>query len=388
MEPNDPRLTFGRFLAEVGPRFGPRRAVVFEGRALAYRELEREARLLARALIGAGVVKGARVAVHMGNRPEWIVAAFAVGMLGGVLVPVNTFASRSELKYVLRHSDASVLLMQPGLQKHRFLEDLLAEYPAIALGAPGRLRCLDLPQLRRVACIGIDAPRGGVETWGQLLAHEQGVSDELLDAAISEVEPADDGVLIYTSGTTAQPKGVLHTQRAAILQSWRFAEILRLEPDDRVYTTYPFFWTAGIAMSIGPTFAVGATLLLQEVFEPGAALEMIEAERATAVHAWPHQQKALGEHPIGGGARPAQRAQGRLQRADREAGRASRRTSTAPEPPTASPRPSRSPPCFPPTRRSSCASGPAAARSRAWRCASSIPCRARSSRSAAPARSP
>jgi len=297
MEVNDPRLTFGRFLAEVGPRFGPRRAIVFEDQALSYRELDREARLLARALIGAGVVKGARVAVQMGNRPEWITAAFAVGMLGGVLVPVNTFASRAELKYVLRHSDASVLLMQPDLQKHRYLEELLAEYPAIARGAPGRLRCLDLPQLRRVACIGIDAPRGGVETWGQLLAHEQGVSDELLGAVISEVEPSDDGMLIYTSGTTAQPKGVLHTQRAAILQSWRFAEILRLEPDDRVFTTYPFFWTAGIAMSIGPTFAVGATLLLQEIFEPGAALALIEAERATAVHAWPHQQKALGEHP-------------------------------------------------------------------------------------------
>jgi fatty-acyl-CoA synthase len=297
MEPNDPRLTFGRFLAEVGPRHASRRAVIFEGRALAYRELEREARLLARALIGSGVVKGARVAVHMGNRPEWIVAAFAVGMLGGVLVPVNTFASRSELKYVLRHSDASLLLMQPGIQKHRFLEDLLAEYSTIARGAPGRLRCIELPQLRRIACIGIDAPRGGVETWGQLLAHEQGVSDELLDEAISEVEPSDDGLLIYTSGTTAQPKGVLHTQRAAILQSWRFVDFLRLEAEDRVFTTYPFFWTAGIAMSIGPTLAVGATLLLQEVFEPGEALELIERERATAVHAWPHQHKAMGEHP-------------------------------------------------------------------------------------------
>jgi fatty-acyl-CoA synthase len=297
MDAGDPHLTFGRFLAEVAARHAPRRAVVFEGRALSYRELEREARLLARALIGAGVVKGARVAVHMGNRPEWIVAAFAVGMIGGVLVPVNTLASRAEFKHVLRHSDASILLMQPGLAKHRYLDDLLGEYPAIARGAPGRLRCVVFPQLRRVACLAIDAPRGGVETWGQLLAYEQGVSDDLLDAAIAEVEPSDEAVLIYTSGTTAQPKGVLHMQRSPILQSWRFAEILRFEPEDRLYTTYPFFWTAGFAMSIGPTLAAGATLLLQEIFEPGEALALIERERATAVHAWPHQQKALGEHP-------------------------------------------------------------------------------------------
>jgi fatty-acyl-CoA synthase len=69
------------------------------------------------------------------------------------------------------------------------------------------------------------------------------------------------------------------------------------DAEDRVFTTYPFFWTAGIAMSLLPALASGACLLLQQTFEPGAALDLIEAERATAVHAWPHQQKALGEHP-------------------------------------------------------------------------------------------
>ncbi len=297
MEPNDSRLTPGRFLAQVAASHAERRAIHFEGRSIRYRDLEREARLLARALIGAGVVKGARVAVLMANRPEWIVCAFAVGMIGGVLVPVNTFASREELRYIQRHSDASLLLMQPALLRHACLDDLLASYRAVARGSSGRLRCVDLPQLRRVACLGIDAPRGAVETWDQLLALEEGVSDELLDAACAEVEPSDEGILIYTSGTTSHPKGVLHTQRAGVLQSWRVADLLRLTPDDRIYTTYPFFWTAGIAMSIGPALASGACLLLQETFEPGVALDLIESERATAVHAWPHQHKALGEHP-------------------------------------------------------------------------------------------
>jgi fatty-acyl-CoA synthase len=297
MEPNDPRLTPGRFLAQVAASHPERRAIYFEARSIRYRELEEEVRLLARALIGAGVVKGARVAVLMANRPEWIVCSFAVGMIGAVLVPVNTFASREELRYILRHSDASLLLMQPALLKHAYLDELLASYPAIARGSGGRLRCVDLPQLRRVACLGIDAPRGAVETWGQLLALEDGVSDELLDAACAEVEPSDEGILIYTSGTTSNPKGVLHSQRAGVVQSWRFADLLRLTPDDRIYTTYPFFWTAGIAMSIGPALASGACLLLQQSFEPAAALDLIESERASAVHAWPHQHKALGEHP-------------------------------------------------------------------------------------------
>jgi acyl-CoA synthetase (AMP-forming)/AMP-acid ligase II len=297
MDVQDRRLTLGRFLAQIAESWDERPAIQFEGRTTSYRGLERQSRQLARALIGAGVVKGARVAVHMANRPEWIVSAFAIGMVGGILVPVNTFARREEWQYILRHSDASLLLMQPSLRKHRYLEDLVAGYPAIALGDPGRLRCLELPQLRRVFCLGIDAGRGGVEAWPELLALQEGVPDALLDAVSEEVEPADDGVLIYTSGTTSLPKGVLHTQRAGVLQAWRFAEVLRFGPEERVYTTYPFFWTAGIAMSIGATFAAGGRLLLQETFEPGAALDLIEAERATAIHAWPHQQKALREHP-------------------------------------------------------------------------------------------
>jgi len=297
MDALDPRLSLGRFLGQVAREHAGRPAIRFEGRTTSYAELERKSRQLARALVGAGVVKGARVAVQMSNRPEWVVSAFAVGLVGGVLVPVNTFATREDLRYVLRHSDASMLLMQPELRGHRYLADLLGDYPAIARGRPGALRCVDLPQLRRVACLGIDAPRGGVETWGQLLALEEGVTDELLDAASAEVEPCDDGLLIYTSGTMATPKGVLHTQRAAVLQAWRFADMLRFGPDERVYTTYPFFWTAGIAMSIGATLAAGGRLLLQETFEPGAALELIESERATTIHAWPHQHKALGEHP-------------------------------------------------------------------------------------------
>ncbi|MFQ5416242.1 MAG: class I adenylate-forming enzyme family protein [Myxococcota bacterium] len=297
METNDPALTLGRFLQGAAGRHGDRCAIRFADRSIRFRELADEARALARALIGAGVGKGTRVAVLMANRPEWIVSAFAVGMAGGVLVPVNTFASEREFAFILRHSDAALLLMQPSLLKHEFLEDLLAVHPEVASGAPGRLRCAGMPQLRRVVCLGIDAPRGGVETWSQLLAQASDVPETLLDAIIAEVEPSDDAMIIYTSGTTADPKGVLHGHRAAVLQGHRFADLMGLERDDRLFTTYPFFWTAGIAMSLNPALASGACLLLQEAFEPCAALDIIERERATAIHAWPHQQKALAEHP-------------------------------------------------------------------------------------------
>jgi len=82
------------------------------------------------------------------------------------------------------------------------------------------------------------------------------------------------------------------------MQSWLIADEMRFTPADRVWTTYPFFWSAGICMALGATLASGATLVLQETFEPGAALQCLVDERANATQAWPHQAKAMAEHPL------------------------------------------------------------------------------------------
>src|SRR5204863_1832715 len=100
-----------------------------------------------------------------------------------------------------------------------------------------------------------------------------------------------------TSGTTARPKGVLHTHRPPALQSWRFAEQLRLDPDTRTWSAFPFFWTAGFCMVMGATLAAGGCLVLQEHFEPGEALRLLEAERVTTPFAWPHQSAQMEDHP-------------------------------------------------------------------------------------------
>ncbi len=302
LQPDASRYTMARFLADVADRHADRVALRFpapqgDDSAYTYREVEKAARELAKGLIGAGVVKGARVAVYMSNRPEWVISAFAVAMTGGVLVPLNTFATREERDYILRHSDASTLLMQPDLLKHHFLDDLLVDHQEIASAQPGKIRCESLPNLRRVACLGGGVPRGGVESWSDLARSGVEISDALLDSIISEIHPADDGVIIYTSGTTAHPKGVLHYQRAPVIHAWRYAELFGWDEDDVLWTSYPFFWSAGIAMSLGGGFAAGMTVVLAETFDAESGLEQIERMGATLVHAWPHQEKALAEHP-------------------------------------------------------------------------------------------
>lgn len=296
LQPDASRYTWGCFIEDVAARHGDRPVIRFEGRDISAAQLLSDARRLAKSLASIGVGKGMRVGLHMANRPEFAVASFAAAMLGAVLAPVNTFATRDEREYIFRHSDAAVLLFQRRLLKHDFLEELLEIVPGFAGAGP--VRDPKTPQLRHAVALGLDEPRGAVQPWEDFLRLGEDFPDAVLDAMIAEVYPADDGVIIYTSGTTSRPKGVLHMQRAPVIQSWLLADELRFTPEDRVWTTYPFFWSAGICMALGATIAAGATLVLQETFEPGAALQLIVEERANATQAWPHQAKAMSEHPL------------------------------------------------------------------------------------------
>jgi fatty-acyl-CoA synthase len=281
-------LTLGGMLADVAARYADREAMVFHepsgGERLCwrYRELAAGARLIARALLASGVGKGTRVAVLMGNRPEWVLCAFGVALAGGVLIPLNTYLEPPELRYVLRHSDTAFLLHQSKLAGH----DFDAMLDRLWGGDPSE----ELPHLRLAACLGRSS-------WEQLMTSADGRDDRTLDAAADGVSPHDDALVIYTSGTTAQPKGVLHSHRPPCLQSWRFAAQLCLDETVRVWSAFPFFWTAGFCMVMGATLAAGGCLVLQEHFEPGEALHLLESERVTSPHAWPHQYAAMERHP-------------------------------------------------------------------------------------------
>jgi len=295
LQPDPERLTLPRFLEDVTARHGERTALVHRGSRIRYRELAEAVRRAAAALVAAGVVKGARVGLLLPNRPDFVVELFAATALGAVVVPVNTFARPGERDHILRHGDVSLLLMTAGLAGRDYRRELLEAHPELATALPGRLRLRALPQLRRIVCL--DGPgEGGIEG-PEALSGPAPEAEALLPELAREIHPSDDALLIYTSGTTALPKGVIHRQRAPVIQSWRFAEHLRLDPSDRVLTTQPFFWTAGLCMSLGASLAAGAELHLQERFVPEEVLACIEEEGITALFAWPHQEQALGEHP-------------------------------------------------------------------------------------------
>jgi acyl-CoA synthetase (AMP-forming)/AMP-acid ligase II len=280
-------LTMGAFLEQVAAEHGEREALVFDdplrGGATVrwtYAELALQARRVARALVADGVAPGERVSVLMGNRPEAVAAIFGATMAGAVAVPLSTFSPKPELAFLLANAETTVLLTQVRLLNRRFADDVAALRP-------------DLPHLRGVVAVGATGGAG----WDDFLARGDAVPAAAVDERLAATDPADDALIIYSSGTTSAPKGVLHNHRAPTLQFWLQSQIFRRHPATRMWTALPIFWTAGLNTAVGSTLAAGGCCVVQEVFEPGQALALMTRERITEPYALPHQIGALEEHP-------------------------------------------------------------------------------------------
>jgi acyl-CoA synthetase (AMP-forming)/AMP-acid ligase II len=289
------RLTLAAYVSEISARFADHEAIVFGDSRLTYRQLESRVRQFAKSLLAVGVTKGTKVGVLVANRPEFIIAAFATSMAGGIIVPISTLATAEERHHILRHSDTALLVSQDRLRSHHYLDDLAASYPGLFACQAGHIVEPAFPFLRRIVVVGETV--GSAEPWDAFVEAGHDIPDSLLDAAAREVTTSDDAIIIYTSGTTAEPKAVLHIHRSVSVQMWRWAVQLELGVHDRVWTAFPFFWTAGFSMMLGGTLSSGSTLVLQEVFDAGETLKLIERERITTIHALEHTDTQLASHP-------------------------------------------------------------------------------------------
>ncbi len=277
-------LTLGGLLDEVVARFGPNEAVVLDDPLRSgatvrwtYTRLGAEARRIGRALLAAGVERGDAVGVVMGNRPEAVAAIFGAALVGAVAAPMSTFSPRPELAHLVDTCRATVVLTQSRLLSRRFGDDLAA----IAA---------DRPSLQRVAVLG-------ETSWDDLLAGGDDVPEDRLDARAAAVRPDDPALVIFSSGTTSAPKGILHAHRSPALQCWLQAGVFARDPATRLFSALPIFWTAGFNTAVGATLAAGGCWVAQETFDPGPALELMARERVSESYTLPHQTAALAEHP-------------------------------------------------------------------------------------------
>ncbi len=283
-----PKQTIGSLPARAARRWGAREALCFQGRRLTFAELAAGVDRVAKGLVAAGVRPGERVALWMVNRPEWLEAAFAVIEVGAVLVPINTRLRTDDVAYIVDQSGASTLILAERSGPVDYLGMVRELAP---LGAPpGATR---LPKLERLVLLS-DAPRPGTVGWDALRAGGAAVDDGALAARAAAVDPEDLAFLMYTSGTTGFPKGVMHTHRMirnVVDRAFRLA----ITPHDVIMMYLPLFHLFAFSEGMLTSLVTGARQVLTEGFDPVESLELIARERATVLHGFDTHYKELLE---------------------------------------------------------------------------------------------
>ena len=288
--------TLGALLDEIAARRPDAEAVVHRDQRLTYAALQARVDAFARALLAAGVGRGDRVAVLLPNRPEWLVSALAIAGIGAVVAAISTYSTPRELAWALEHSGAVALVTVDEFRGRRYLGPLAELCPELGRDAPGELRSARLPGLRTV--VSTDARRhDGVFGLEDFLARGAAVDGSALREARRAVAPADVCYVLYTSGSTATPKGVTLAHGGVIANGFDIGERQHLTAADRVWLAVPLFWSFGSANALPAILTHGGCLVLQESFEPGEALELLDRERCTVYYGMSNMARAMLEHP-------------------------------------------------------------------------------------------
>ncbi len=292
----DFRPTAGELIRSCAATYGDELFAVLGEQRITYAEADARSAELARGLLASGAGKGTRVGLLAPNGPDWILGWLGASRMGAVAALLNTYAKARELAWTLRHADVAVLLTVDRHLGHDYLERLKAAVPGLADQSHERLFCESLPYLRSVWTWG-EAVRPWAGPMAELAARGGQVPDGLLDAVEAEVTPADPMVVVYSSGSTSDPKGAVHSHGATVRHAHNLWQLRDLTAQDVLYTPMPLFWVGGLSFTLVAAMHAGATLVFEEQFEPGATLELIERERVTQVLGWPHMAKALTDHP-------------------------------------------------------------------------------------------
>lgn len=226
-------------------------AVIGMGKRLTYEELDRQVEGMAHGLMSKGITTGDKVVLFMPNVPEFVVTYFAVHRLGGVIVPINAKSTLSEIEYILEHSDAKALVV------HELLFAMVK------------------PLQSNLVLIKTSEQFGKWDSFEELL--EIKVSFKLQCTSKDD----DPSTILYTSGTTGQPKGVLFSHRNVLTVAQMICIELEVKPESRLLVMMPLSHSAPLHLFLLAGMIVGATHVLTPTFTPELLLKTVELERTT-----------------------------------------------------------------------------------------------------------
>jgi len=263
-------------------QYGEAPALIEDGRSWSYIEFWAEIRAAAAAFLAAGLKKGEAVGIWAPNCREWILAALGAQISGGHIIPLNTRFKGREAGDILRRGRAAMLCMTQSF--------LGTDYAAL-------LEHETMPELRRMILFRQDGPAG----WDAFIAGGAGIGGAAVDKALQAVDPDDISDILFTSGTTGAPKGVLtaHYQVVSLFYDW--AKLMTLRAGDRFLIVNPFFHTFGYKAGWLPSLLRGATIVPMPVYDPAGAARLIAEQKITFFPGPPTiYQMLLAEQTKGG----------------------------------------------------------------------------------------
>ncbi|MFQ5666405.1 MAG: FadD3 family acyl-CoA ligase [Candidatus Binatia bacterium] len=289
--------TIPRLVQVAARRFGNRSAIEDGAVALTFAELADAGLRAAGAFCAAGIESGDRVAIWAPNIHEWVVAAIGLQSAGGVLVPLNTRLKGGEAGYILAQSGTRILLTVEEFLGNRYVELL---HTALG-GSSGDRPVAALPHLERIVLLRRGATRRaagkGIVMWSDFLALGDDIRVDVPRRRAAAVVPDDLSDILFTSGTTGKPKGVMatHAQNLRVFQVW--SEIVGLRPGDRYLIVNPFFHGFGYKAGWLASIMRGATILPHAVFDVHAVLERVGKERVSVLPGPPTLYQSILAYP-------------------------------------------------------------------------------------------
>ena len=271
--------------------------LICDDEVLTYAQAAQQSIELARGFLAAGAGRGTHIGLLLPNGPAFVVAWLAAARIGAVTIPLSTFSTSAELGTLLRRSDIELLLAATSYRSRGYLDALREAVPELDVTQPPPLFAPSTPALRRVV---FDGAASGVATeWtiAGLLAAGAAVGDDVVAAAGPAVRPSDRMVIVHTSGSTSEPKGVIHQHGTLVRHIDNLNELRRYTEDDVLFSNSPFFWVGGFAYGLLGTLLAGATLLCSNATDPSMTLDLIERVRPTMVNGFAASVAHLAKDP-------------------------------------------------------------------------------------------
>ena len=292
----------GAFFDAIAARQPEHEALVsvHQGLRYSYRELQREAKRLASALLGLGLMPGDRVGIWSHNNAEWLLMQLATARAGLILVNINPAYRTAEVEYALNKVNCKALVTMARFKTSDYLGMLRELAPEWSHSQPGQLESVTLPHLKAVIWIdkagqGEDQP--GLTRFSDLLA--RGNPDDARLAEVATTLKATDPINIqFTSGTTGFPKGATLTHRNILNNGYFIGEAMKLTPADRLCIPVPLYHCFGMVLGNLACLTHGATIVYpNDGFDALTVLQTVQDEKCTGLHGVPTMFIAELDHP-------------------------------------------------------------------------------------------